>query len=152
MHEIEKWKWSCSVCLTLSDPMDCSLPGSSVHGIFQARVLEWGAIAFSRIYVYISAKNISRNKLLCHKVWIYLVRVGTVKHFSKLVLQLYHSISFFIYLPTFDMIYLFLLWGIMTSNIFCFSLITSEVDYLYMCPVTLSVPFLLFVRFLSLHL
>ena len=34
-------------CLTLSDPMDCSLPGSSVHGILQARVLEWGAIAFS---------------------------------------------------------------------------------------------------------
>ena len=33
--------------LTLSDPMDCSLPGSSVHGIFQARVLEWDAIAFS---------------------------------------------------------------------------------------------------------
>ena len=34
-------------CLTLIDPMDCSLPGSSIHGIFQARVLEWGAIAFS---------------------------------------------------------------------------------------------------------
>ena len=34
-------------CLTLSDPMDCSPPGSSVHGIFQARVLEWVAIAFS---------------------------------------------------------------------------------------------------------
>ena len=34
-------------CPTLSDPMDCSLPGSSVHGIFQARVLERGAIAFS---------------------------------------------------------------------------------------------------------
>jgi len=33
--------------LTLSDPMDCSLPGSSIHRIFQARVLEWGAIAFS---------------------------------------------------------------------------------------------------------
>ena len=33
--------------LTPSDPMDCGLPGSSVHGIFQARVLEWGAIAFS---------------------------------------------------------------------------------------------------------
>ena len=32
---------------TPSDPMDCSLPGSSVHGLFQARVLEWGAIAFS---------------------------------------------------------------------------------------------------------
>ena len=35
-------------CLTPSDPMDCSLPGSSVHGIFQARVLEWDAIAFSK--------------------------------------------------------------------------------------------------------
>ena len=34
-------------CLTLRDPMDCCLPGSSVRGIFQARVLEWGAIAFS---------------------------------------------------------------------------------------------------------
>ena len=35
-------------CLTLSDPMDCSLQGSSIHGIFQARVLEWIAISFSR--------------------------------------------------------------------------------------------------------
>ena len=39
------------LCPTPSDPMDCSLPGSSVHGIFQARILEWGAIAFSKIYV-----------------------------------------------------------------------------------------------------
>ena len=38
------------LCATLSDPVDCSLPGSSVHGIFQARVLEWGAIAFSVKY------------------------------------------------------------------------------------------------------
>ena len=36
-------------CLTPSDPMDCSLPGSSIRGIFQARVLEWGAIAFSEM-------------------------------------------------------------------------------------------------------
>ena len=35
---------------TLHDPMDCSLPGSSVRGVFQARVLEWGAIAFSKTY------------------------------------------------------------------------------------------------------
>ena len=35
------------LCLTLSDPMDCSPPGSSIHGLFQARVLEWDAIAFS---------------------------------------------------------------------------------------------------------
>ena len=39
-------------CLTPSDPMDCSLLGSSVHGIFQARVLEWGAIAFSKSLPY----------------------------------------------------------------------------------------------------
>ena len=39
-------------CPTLSDPMDCSLLGSSVHGIFQARVLEWGAIAVSVISLY----------------------------------------------------------------------------------------------------
>ena len=38
-------------CLTLSDPMDCSLPGSSVHGICQARVLEWVAIAFSEFHM-----------------------------------------------------------------------------------------------------
>ena len=45
-----KVKSECEVtqsCPTLRDPMDCSLPGSSVHGIFQARVLEWGAVAFS---------------------------------------------------------------------------------------------------------
>ena len=39
-------------CPTLFDPMDCSPPGSSVHGIFQARVLEWGAIAFSEKSIY----------------------------------------------------------------------------------------------------
>ena len=38
-------------CPTLSDPMDCSPPGSSVHGIFQARVLKWGAIAFSMLHI-----------------------------------------------------------------------------------------------------
>ena len=40
-------------CPTLSNPMDCSLPGSSAHGIFQARVLEWGAIAFSVEYAFV---------------------------------------------------------------------------------------------------
>ena len=45
----QKVKWSevAQLCPTLSDPMDCSPPGSSIHGIFQARVLEWDAIAFS---------------------------------------------------------------------------------------------------------
>ena len=44
-------------CLTLSDPMDGSLPGSSVRGIFQAGVLEWGAIAFSALAIYLKAIN-----------------------------------------------------------------------------------------------
>ena len=46
-------------CPTLSDPVDCSLPGSSVHGIFQARVLEWDAIAFSK-----ARKQESKSQIL----------------------------------------------------------------------------------------
>ena len=42
-------------CPTPGDPMDCSLPGSSVHGIFQARVLEWGAIAFFKKVDYLGS-------------------------------------------------------------------------------------------------
>ena len=47
MHESEKWKWSRSVMSDSSRPPGLQPPGSSIHGIFQARVLEWGAIAFS---------------------------------------------------------------------------------------------------------
>ena len=54
------------LCPTLSDPMDCSLPGSSIHGIFQARVLEWGAIAFSNYLYYI---NIYAYIYLCKCVY-----------------------------------------------------------------------------------
>ena len=53
------------LCLTLSDPMDCSLPGSSVQGSFQARVLEWGAIAFSVTSVW--------DECNCAVVWIFFV-------------------------------------------------------------------------------
>ena len=44
-------------CPTLSHPMHCNLPGSSIHGIFQARVLKWGAIAFTEATVYRVAKS-----------------------------------------------------------------------------------------------
>ena len=56
--ESEDAQW----CLTLSNPMECSLPGSSAHGIFQARVLEWGAIAFSIVQIRdgILFKNIAQ--------------------------------------------------------------------------------------------
>ena len=52
-------------CPTLSNPMDCSLPGSSIHGIFQARVLEWGVIAFSKAWKRkVKVKSLSRVWLL----------------------------------------------------------------------------------------
>ena len=57
---------------TLSDPMDCSLPGSSIHGIFQARVLEWGAIAFSEIsiqYFSFQHKIHASTYDACHKLY-----------------------------------------------------------------------------------
>ena len=53
-------------CLTLSDPMDCSLPGSSIHGIFQATVLEWGAIAFSHQMHY--SHVFKKSSCLCSYV------------------------------------------------------------------------------------
>ena len=53
-------------CLTLSDPMDCSLPGSSVHRIFQVRVLEWGAIAFS---LATTSGNLFRLPCDCFFIW-----------------------------------------------------------------------------------
>ena len=63
--EVAQW------CPTPRDPMDCSLPGSSVHGIFQARVLEWGAVAFS--YQQRNQGNkisiISRNLLEASFLW-----------------------------------------------------------------------------------
>ena len=60
-------------CLTPRDPMDCSLPGSSVRGIFQARVLEWGAIAFSRLEPW-EALNmpIDLTYLIVHNHWVFL--------------------------------------------------------------------------------
>ena len=56
------------LCLTLRDPMDCSLPGSSVHGIFKARVLEWGAIAFSISNNYSYTNQIMKIQLVIKSV------------------------------------------------------------------------------------
>ena len=53
-------------CLTLCDPLDCSLPGSFVHGSFQARVLEWVAIAFSRMDMSLSK---FRELVMDREVW-----------------------------------------------------------------------------------
>ena len=51
-------------CPTLNDPMDCSTPGSSVHEIFQARVLEWGAIAYSNMLSRLVITVLPRSKRL----------------------------------------------------------------------------------------
>ena len=52
------------LCLTLCDPMDCSLPGSSVHGILQARILEWVAISFSHKFYFSS--NVCLSSIIFH--------------------------------------------------------------------------------------
>ena len=60
------------LCPTPSNPMDCSLPGSSVHGIFQALVLEWVAIAFSSCFL----KEKKKKKTLYIVVTMHMVRLG----------------------------------------------------------------------------
>ena len=68
-------------CLTLSDPMDCSPPGSSVHGIFQARVLEWGAIAFSEEF-----KPNSQHRLLYFLIQAYdFQKMGTTGYVGSIL-------------------------------------------------------------------
>ena len=57
-------------CPTLSDPVDCSLPGSSVHGIFQARVLEWGAIAFSAQNLWDAIKGMPIEKFIAIQAYL----------------------------------------------------------------------------------
>ena len=69
-------------CLTLSDPMDYSLPCSSVHGILQARVLQWGPIAFSGYRV--------KTQLIITKA-IIIIKIGWLKKSSKF--QPYQSVN-----------------------------------------------------------
>ena len=66
---------SLQLCSTLCDPMDCSLPGSSVQWIFQARVLEWGAIAFLR-YRYRYSIDIDIDISVCMYIYIWLKKLS----------------------------------------------------------------------------
>ena len=90
-------------CLTLSDPMDYSLPGSSVHGIFQAGVLEWDAVAFSAFDYMFQVKNKKNNfvtskinKESTHKwffrpvIFIWLSSANNIIHHVKMVRFLHH--------------------------------------------------------------
>ena len=61
------------LCLSLSDPMDRSLPGSSIHGIFQVRVLEWGAIAFSDSSSYVALNELrqeAKGQVMSKSGWL----------------------------------------------------------------------------------
>ena len=84
MHESEKWSEDAQSSPTLNDPMDCSPPGSSVHGIFQARVLEWAAIAFSCTYL-IKEKEITTKKT---EVFVYHIYQDEGAFDQKLVFYL----------------------------------------------------------------
>ena len=67
------------LCVTLCDPMDCSLPGSTVHGISQARILEWAAISFylpkdAEVLTWLVEPNLPENvTLFGNKVFVYII-------------------------------------------------------------------------------
>ena len=75
-NELGDWDWrmctaaqSLQSCPTLCDPMDCSPPGSSAHGIFQSRVLEWGATAFSGLALLLLLLSRFSCVRLCATAW-----------------------------------------------------------------------------------
>ncbi|MES9093245.1 hypothetical protein ABEP84_11990, partial [Cutibacterium acnes] len=77
-------------CLTLSDPMDCSPPGSSIHGIFQARVLESGNIAFSQKNIYFCFIDYAKafDCVDHNKLWKILREMGIPDHLTCLLRNL----------------------------------------------------------------
>ena len=83
--EVAQW------CPTLSNPMDCSPPGFSIHGILQARVLEWGAIAFSEKNIYFSLIDYAKafDCVNHNKLWKTLKEMGIPDHLTCLLRNLY---------------------------------------------------------------
>ena len=76
---------------TLSNPMDCSLPGSSIYGIFQAKVQEWGAIAFSKKNIYFCFIDYAKafDCVDHNKLWKILKEMGIPDHLTCLLRNLY---------------------------------------------------------------
>ena len=103
-YQEESWRGSPAAaaksvqsCPTPSDPMDCSLPGSSVHGIFQARVLEWGAIAFSR---GIPTTHLKSNPLeLYVGIFSFLSFIINFPIFLEIVFQNLNPLNITLYVP-----------------------------------------------------
>ena len=78
-------------CPTLSDPTDCSLPGSSVPGIFQAGVLEWGAIAF-QLFLNLKFQNFCRKKTRTHlrAIWFHCICSQKKTSVTSIIPQHHH--------------------------------------------------------------
>ena len=85
-------------CPTLRDPMDCSLPGSSVHGIFQARVLEWVAIAFSRFFSRARFSALALLTFCTRQFWSALMSLSDFLRLASVRSECYcfHSSSSFV--------------------------------------------------------
>ena len=101
MQKSEKWKWSRSV-VPRNNPMDCSPPGSSIHGIFQARILEWVAIAFSECSLGISnflEEISSLFSFCCFPLFLCTDHWGRLSYFSLLFGTLHSNSS--LHLPKF---------------------------------------------------
>ena len=79
MREVKSESEVAQSCPTLSDPMDCSPPGPSIHGVFQARVLEWVAIAFSGFHVLATANRAAINTRV-HMFFSIMVVSGYIPH------------------------------------------------------------------------
>ena len=99
-------------CPTPSDPMDCNLPGSSVRGIFQARVLEWGAIAFSKMYQYVDIKYVQL-------FYINHISVKWVKKDPKKEVYFMHLVCFFPFLKCLLIVFICLCWVFVATQAIC---------------------------------
>ena len=74
--EVKSESEVAQLCPTLSNPMDCSLPGSSIQGIFQAGVLEWGVIAFSESVNGLQKVNLERETGEAVDTWVHRITRG----------------------------------------------------------------------------
>ena len=119
-------------CLTLSDPMDCSPPGSSIHGIFQARVLEWGVIAFSVNFVskcllkwpsYFAFPS-AMNERSCCSILLPTLGIVCVLDFSHCNRYVMVSSCFNLHFP---------------SDMLCWKSLQTYVNHVYMYFVEMSV-------------
>ena len=99
-------------CLTLHDHMDCSLPRSSIHGIFQARVLEWGAIAFSETSFYrVTIHKCSNTDVYFYSIKLHLVYLSLYSKLLRsvfLFLLRYKWSKLYYDLQHYDFIYVYL--------------------------------------------